>query len=262
MKRCPGCSEEIPESAAACLHCGQEISDSPAAAESPTVETPVTAAPAAPAPQPPPAGWGSREVFAGMAAVFFGGALVFALLVMRSDAPPEAAAAHSAAAAPVPAPATSSSPSSSATATWSTASVDRWIGNGRRKFAIELAAENRVTVWQRQVKPVLVVRCLTQRPEVFVFTDSAAKIEPKTEDHTVHITLDDGEEVSELWPDSADHDALFAPDGTAFARRLAAARTMRFGFTPHNSPAVQVHFSVAGLEQHLAAAARECGWKP
>jgi hypothetical protein len=227
------------------------------ASESPAAETPATVAPAAPPPQPA-AGWGRREVFAGMAAVFFGGALMFAVLVMRSDAPPEAAAAPTAASAPNTRTAIPASPSS--TATWSTASVDRWIGNGRRKFAIELSAENLVTVWQRQVKPVLVVRCLTQRPEVFVFTDSAAKIEPKTDDHTVHITLDDAEEVSELWPDSADHDALFAPDGTAFARRLAAARTMRFGFTPHNAPAVLVHFNVAGLGQHLATAARDCGW--
>ena len=252
MKRCPACSEEIPESAAACLHCGHGASESPA------VEAPAATAPAAAAPQPAAGGWGSREVFAGMAAVFFGGALMFAVLVMRSDAPPEAAAAHTASPAPTTAPAMPAAPSSNAT--WSTASVDRWIGNGRRKFAIELPAENRVTVWQRQVNPVLVVRCLTQRPEVFVFTDSAAKIEPRTDDHTVHITLDDGEEVSEMWPDSADHDALFAPDGAAFARRLAAARTMRFGFTPHNAPAVLVHFNVAGLGPHLATAARDCGW--
>ena len=63
------------------------------------------------------------------------------------------------------------------------------------------------------------------------------------------------------WPDSAGHDALFAPYGAAFARRLAAARTMRFRFTPHNPQPAVARFSVAGLEPLLAQAAKECGWK-
>lgn len=256
-KRCPACSEDVTDSAAVCPACGhpsQAPPDNPASPQEASTGVPVAAAGTGHA-----AGWNRRELMTVFAAVFFGGALTMALLMMRSAAPQQAAAAHAA-----PSPADSARParaSAEAVSTWSTENVDRWIGNGRRKFAIELPAENRVSVWQRQVRPVLVVRCLSQRPEVFVFTDSPAKIEPNTADHTVRIVLDGGAEVSERWPDSADHDALFAPDGSAFARTLAAAATMRFGYTPHNAPAVEVIFNVAGLGPHLDAAAGQCGLK-
>lgn len=257
MKPCPACAAELDESAAVCHACGH-LTGAASVASHPAGPEVSSGAPAAAAESARSGGWSRRELTLVVAALFFGGALTMALLVMRSAAPQQAAAAPGAAAASnVARPA---APSVSANATWSTENVDRWIGNGRRKFAIELAAENQIGVWQRQVRPVLVVRCLAQRPEVFVFTDSPAKIEPKTEDHTVRIAFDDSAEESARWPDSADHDALFAPDGLAFARRLSAARTMRFGFTPHNAPAAVVIFNVAGLAGHLDAAAGQCGW--
>jgi hypothetical protein len=192
-------------------------------------------------------------------AVLFGGSVTFALLRDRVADGPEAVAAHVATPAKATAPSSPIVPSGGANAKWSTANVDRWVGNGRRKFAAELPAENRVAIWQRQVRPVLVVRCLAQGLEVFVFTDTAAKIEPRTEDHTVRITLDHGPETSARWPDSADHDALFAPDGAALTRQLVGARTLQFGFTPHNASPVVAHFNIAGLDAALAPAAKQCG---
>ena len=109
----------------------------------------------------------------------------------------------------------------------------------------------------RTVRPALVVRCEKNVLDVFVFTDSAAKIEPDTLDHTVTMRLDDGEEASARWPDADTHDALFAPEGGALARRLAAARVLRFGFTPHNAEPVTMQFAVAGLAPLLARAAKE-----
>ena len=142
---------------------------------------------------------------------------------------------------------------------WSSSNSAYWVGNRRKSVAFELPAENTVAVWMRSVRPALVVRCMNRRPEVFVVTESALKIEPQSEDHTVTFAFDDQPDVSERWPDSEEHDALFAPDGAAFVSRVAASRTLRFGYTPHNAAPVVAQFSVSGLSAHLTPAARECG---
>jgi hypothetical protein len=143
---------------------------------------------------------------------------------------------------------------------WNSTNRD-WVGNQRRAVAFELPAENKVAVWQRQVQLTLVVRCQPNRIDAFVFTQSAAKMEPQDGDHTVRIAFDGEAEKVERWPDSDEHDALFAPDGAAFARRLATAQTMKFGFTPHNASPVSADFNVAGLAGVMEPSAKQCGLK-
>lgn len=275
MKVCSGCKQEIPESAAVCDHCGYGTADPdgdisvvaenareqdlpPSTGASPLMSP--DAATAEAATQKAAGGWNRRELLAVAGAVLLGSLVTFVLLMNRGVAAPEAAAANGSA-RPVTTPGASGPPARTPVAKWSTANVDRWTGNSRRKFAAELPAENMVAIWQRHVRPVLVVRCLSDGPEVFVFTDSAAKIEPRSEDHTVRIRLDNAPERVERWPDSADHDALFAPYGAALARQLTGTRRMQFGFTPHNASWVVAHFNVAGLAELLGSAPKECGWK-
>jgi hypothetical protein len=133
------------------------------------------------------------------------------------------------------------------------------VSNQRRGVAFELYAENKVPIWQRQAHPILVVRCQANRTEAFVFIESAARIESEDENHTVRIGFDDEPEMTERWPDSAEHDALFAPDGAAFARRVTRASRLRFGYTPHNAAPVVATFAVSGLADLIAPAARQCG---
>lgn len=143
---------------------------------------------------------------------------------------------------------------------WSVGSK-RWGANQKKSIALDLPALNRVPVWTRHVTPVLVVRCVAKMTEAFVFTESPIAMEPDTPDHTVRLTFDDEPQKTERWPDSIEHDSLFAPDGEAFVRRLLTARTLQFGFTPHNSPAVVVQFQVNGLRRLIEPAAKDCGWK-
>jgi hypothetical protein len=143
------------------------------------------------------------------------------------------------------------------TPTWTEENRDTWIAGARRALAFEVQADKPVSVWMRTVRPSLVVRCEANVLDVFVFTDSAAKIEPQTIDHTINLQFDGGEEMSTHWPDADTHDALFAPDAAAFAQRLASAQTLRFGFTPHNAERVTMQFNVAGLAPLLARAAKE-----
>jgi hypothetical protein len=141
---------------------------------------------------------------------------------------------------------------------WSNTNQSRWVSNHPKSIAFELAADQEVPVWMRHVQPLLVVRCLAHKADAFVFTDSPARIEPQDENHTVRVAFDKEAEATERWMDSEEHDALFAPDGASFARRLARSHTLRFGFTPHNSPPVTVQFNTGGFDKILERVSEKC----
>ena len=240
----------------------------------PTIEPEAADRPEPVAPAPAPAvaaaakkGRG-RTVVMGLAA---GVVLIVAALGVRGTASPTTAAAPAASSvrtadASAAKPVASSKPKPKPAPvgplpTWNRVSDGRWVGRDRRSVALELNANEKVAIWMRQVRPVLVVRCLGQATDVFVFTQTAAKMEPQDENHTVRVGLDGGEFSTERWADSEEHDALFAPDGTALAQQLMHSRTLRFGFTPHNAAPVVAEFNVAGLGELLAPTARQCGWK-
>ena len=191
-------------------------------------------------------------------AVVLGSAITFALGGSHGEATASVAAANRT--PPTPAPAVVPAPA--ATQTWSTARRGYWTANQHHTAAFELPAENTVAIWMNYVRPILIVRCMNKRTETFVYTGSALKIEPNTEDHTVNFHLDDEAPRSERWPDSAEHDALFAPDGAAFANRVLEAKWLRFGYTPHNAEPVEAMFHVGGLAELIdPAAAKDCGWR-
>ena len=217
----------------------------------PGPEAPVVS-PSAPAPKGPSLG----HLVAIGAAVAGGGLVTLLVMTTRSSAREEAHVANVPAAARTRA--ASTGPGAPAPA-WSSKSQARWISNPRKNAAFELEANEPVTVWLKQVRPTLVVRCMDKRTDVFVYTDSAARIEEQDENHTVRVALDDEAGTHERWPDSVEHDALFAPDGQAMAARLVAARRMRFTFSPHNAAPVTATFEVAGLAELLAPIAKRCG---
>jgi hypothetical protein len=199
--------------------------------------------------------------------------VIIAALGARGSASPEPKAAPAAAAAaprkvtsapaktaPQAAPAVAAVTLPPNTPKWSSANRAFWVGNDRRAVAFELNAINKVQVWMRTVQPMLVVRCMGKKTEVFVYTNSAAKMEPQDEDHTVRISFDNQPLSTDRWPDSADHDGLFSPDPVAFTQRLMAARLLRFGFTPHNAEPVLAQFDVTGLGDLIMPVAKQCGW--
>ncbi len=193
-----------------------------------------------------------------MLAVLFGGIVTFALLSSRGRA-------ETAASAPAPAASAARGPrAASPTATaprWKTATRE-WVGKERHAAAFELPAVNKVQAWTHQAHPILVVRCVAKRVESFVYIESAAQLEARDENHAVRVRFDDGNESAERWADSDEHDALFAPDGAGFARRLMSARSLHFSYTPHNSPRAQVEFQVGGLRELVEPAAKACGLTP
>jgi hypothetical protein len=240
-------------------------------------------APAAQSAVPPPvalappakAGRSNRGLMIAALVVVAGGTLTFAMF--RSSAPavpvatqaarPNPAATKPAAAKPAPlahAVAPGAAPVAAAPAAvptkWRSANKE-WLLNSKRGVAFELPSQNRVTIWQGIAQPMLVVRCDAGRLQTFVYTASAIQMEAVDENHTVRVSFDDEPEATERWADSSDHDALFAPDGAAFALRLLTSRTLRVSYTPHNAQRAVAEFQTAGLDDLIAPAAKQCGWK-
>lgn len=212
---------------------------------------------------------GTRKIAMMGGALFAAAGLIFTILSMRGAASPEPAAASAPATprtqARLPSPASARAKTPGALPAvlpkWSVVTEGRWIGLDRKTVAFELQAVNKIHIWTRDVTPVLVVRCQGGHIEPFVFTQSAARMESQDEDHTVRVAFDDGPEATERWPDSVDHDALFARDANAFTQQLASSHTLKFGFTPHNAEPAVTRFAVAGISDLLASAPRQCGWK-
>ena len=215
---------------------------------------------------------GTRQLAMVGGGVLAAGALIFTILGMRGAASPEAAASPAPARrTPANSPARSKPGPAAAAVTpvkvdadaprWNRVSDGRWVGTRGQTAAFELSATGRVHVWMRDVTPLLVVRCERGNAEAFVYTQSAARMEPQDGDHTVQVAFDDGSPASERWPDSAEHDALFARQPAEFTRQLTHSRALHFGFTPHNAAPVVATFVLDGLEPLLASSAKQCGWK-
>jgi hypothetical protein len=266
MTRCATCGLETETPDGTCANCVQrsESSDpadvlAPGSVDATSSDAPVALAIVSPV-TPASAGWRLPHVAAIGTAVLLGGIVAVSLLSTRSAAREENAASGTRVARPVAPLASSRAPRATPTIAhvWSNANQARWVSNHPRSVAFELPADHDVPVWMRRVHPLLVVRCLSHKADAFVFIDSPARIEPEDENHTVHVAFDDGTESTERWLDSEEHDALFAPDGAAFAHRLARARTMRFNFTPQNAPAATVQFTTKGFDVLIDDVAAQC----
>lgn len=225
----------------------------------PQVPSPATPAPVQADTKAPPStrssgGLGGREFMLVGLALAGGGLITIALLMGRGSAATDVAPA----AGSVPAAASAGGRAAVKPMPWSAARRELWLGDRRKGIAYDVTANEPVGAWMKTVRPILVVRCTRGTMETFVVTDTAAQIEPKSENHTVTLRFDDQPPTTERWPDSAEHDALFAPDGAAFAARIAAARELQFGFVPHNSAPVVARFYVADLAPLLAPAAKHC----
>ncbi len=204
--------------------------------------------------------FGRREMMIVAGALVVGSAITFALGGSRGGSSPTVSTTSPNRTTGKRTPA--GAPEPAFTQTWSSARRPYWTANQRHAAAFELAAENTVAIWMNYVRPILVVRCMNKKIETFVYTGSALKIEPNTEDHSVSFRFDGEAPSSEHWPDSAEHDALFAPDGGAFAQRVLAAKSFRFGYTPHNAEPVEAVFHVDGLAPLIdPTAAKDCGWQ-
>src|SRR3989441_1587909 len=128
-------------------------------------------------------------------------------------------------------------------------------------IALELKGENDMGVCMNRVRQSFALRGLSHNSKVLVVPAGAAST-GLNDRHTVRVGFDGGADAQQLWFGSDDHQALFAPDGAAFANQIATARTMRFGFTPYNAKPVVIEFDVRGFDDLIGLVAKTCAAKP
>lgn len=91
--------------------------------------------------------------------------------------------------------------------------------------------------------------------------DSSTSYEDDADRRTVTVQWDGDSVITQRWGLSESGRELFAPDGIALARRLATARSLRFGFSPFNAGPVTAEFAVQGFDELAVLVARTCGWR-
>ena len=140
--------------------------------------------------------------------------------------------------------------------------IPRRIGygsDGARMLTLQLAALRDVQVAQQHIRPVLAVRCLSRRTEVFVSLGTSAAIEAG-DTNRVTIQFDDQTPTAQQWLRTDTYQELFAPDGLMLAQQLVLTSLLRFTFTPFSSRPVVAEFNVRGFDQHVVTVAKACGW--
>ena len=258
MKRCQTCGRELHDPATTCNACDAWAA---AVVDSPNRPDPVSTD-TTPVARSVPAAGARREILL-VAAALAGAALLIVGFMLVRRVPEATVSAAPASVSPRTSPPSTASTSASApavTPSWSTEHKARWLG-GERGAAWELAADDVVQTWFGPSHPLLVVRCASRTIDAIVYTGSPMMIEPHVDGKTVRVTVDNEETSTERWMDADHRDALFAPDGAAFAQRLLHATTLQFSYTPHNFSPVVARFHVTGLAPLIERSGRECGWK-
>jgi hypothetical protein len=272
MKSCPNCGRSVETGVPVCGSCGWLLTAT-ATLQAADAFVPDSSGKPDPVELTPRAGAPDKAVHSKRRRItpafvaFLIGAVGSLIVVSmtRSSVPPSTTSANVAAHANATSPSSSAIPA--ADRPQQAEGVSHWVKteqwdrrtNRPAGVTLELTADHDVAVWNKRVRPVLTVRCLSRTSEVFVLTRSAASVESDAALHTVHLTFDNNADVEQKWQHSIDHEALFAPDGGAMMQQLARARTLSFRFSPFNASAVAVDFSVSGLDAQLASTAKACG---
>jgi type VI secretion system protein VasI len=158
-------------------------------------------------------------------------------------------------------------------------STDRWrVSLGKspmddsKTVALSVDSDREIEGPLGSVTPTLVVRCQEGQTSIYVVTGMAATVEDSDDRHTVEIRLDNNAATHEDWKESTDHKALFAPNPfydtsehrhlttIVFAKKIAAAETLTFRFTPFDGSPQVARFDVRGLDPNLHKLAETCGW--
>jgi len=129
-------------------------------------------------------------------------------------------------------------------------------------IAFEVPATSEIQFWLGHQLPQLPLQSREHRTSVLILTGTRATVEDADDNHHVRFRFDSDAPRTEIWSESTDGKALFAPNPTSFARRLARAKRLRVEFTPFNSSPVLVEFNVLGFDSSMLQRLAHLGrWK-
>ena len=125
---------------------------------------------------------------------------------------------------------------------------------------MKLNAENRVDVkgWGSDYAsyPKLVIRCKENKTSVYINYDSFLS----TDDMTVLTRFDKNPAKKHSWGVSTDYEAVFAPSGVSWAKKIANASKLFVRLTPYGESPVSATFDLTGSEEAMRPLRATCGW--
>lgn len=125
-----------------------------------------------------------------------------------------------------------------------------------------LDAEDSIAGWLKRHRPTLVLRCMERKTEVYIETGmSAAVVYGNTDKARVRVRFDQSAPTSELWGESTDNEAIFAPSPIQFVRMVHKSNRLLVEFTPFNASPVFISFDLTGFgDDRLRRLSSTCEW--
>jgi len=131
------------------------------------------------------------------------------------------------------------------------------IMSGTTTVFLRVDAFDRVSVWERTVRPTLLLQCRGGTFDAFVALNTPQGVE-RGQIGSVRVQFDSDPMESQEWQQSANGDALFSQSSAAFLERLRKTRVLLFEFTPANAEPVVVPFNTTGLEERVGRLLEAC----
>lgn len=129
-------------------------------------------------------------------------------------------------------------------------------------ISVMRSANAPVSAWLHQVTPSLMIRCKENKTDVLLIAET--NFTPVLGEYgkaEIRVRIDDKKAVPQLWSESTDGEAAFAPDPVNLLRQLQNASTLRIEFNPFNSGLAVAEFDTRGVKPHLVEVAKVCGWR-
>lgn len=150
--------------------------------------------------------------------------------------------------------------SSSSVSKWQVRTETSQIDDSKNVI-ITLDAETPIQGWpSKRFLPELHIRCKERRTEAYIVTGMSPTVEYGVDTATVTLRLDKQPAFKIAASKSTDGEALFLPNASALAKRIAGAETMLFQFIPFNSSGQMTTFDVRGLSEALKPVREACRW--
>lgn len=142
---------------------------------------------------------------------------------------------------------------------WTGGEAERSKMDSSRTVRYQLRSDEILKGWLTTERPVLVAECSERKIEAYLVTGMSLRPElGHFQKYTVRYRFDNNSPISELWSESTDDKAVFAPRPTAFLKRVAQAKNLSIEVTPfHSNPGVAT-FHVDGFSEPLAKITEAC----
>jgi hypothetical protein len=159
----------------------------------------------------------------------------------------------------IPESSTSSSGTMPQHPVWTGGEAERSQMDGSRTVHYQLRSDELLEGWLTTERPVLVAECQERKVEAYLVTGMSLRPElGHFQKYTVRYRFDNNPPISELWSESTDNKAVFAPHPTTFLKKVAQAKTLRIEVTPFNSNPGVATFHVDGFSEPLAKITEAC----